>query len=125
MVTRIGNYQLQRYLRHGMMPQLAALYAVIQVGSVTGAAEVLCVAQPTISGHLRKLSEALGVALFETQGKRLEPTTAARALFETAQQVFSAFELCEQRLANLRTATSGNSDMNTVPRRTVAFLEDV
>ncbi len=102
MISRIGNYKLQRFLRHGTMTQLAAFYAVMRLGSVTQAADVLCVAQPTLSGHLRKLSEALDVTLFVTRGKRLEPTDAARVLLETVQEVFAAFEQCDQSLSALR-----------------------
>ena len=102
MISRIGDYKLQRFLRHGTMPQLKAFYAVMRLGSVTQAAELLCVAQPTLSGHLRKLSETLDVTLFVAQGKQLKPTEAANVLLETVQQVFSTFELCEQRLAPLR-----------------------
>ncbi len=53
--------QLRRYLRHGLMPQLAAFDAVMRLGSVTRASRALHMAQPTVSGHLRKLSDALGV----------------------------------------------------------------
>ena len=59
--------------RHGTLPQLAAFEAVVRLGSATRAAEALCIAQPTLSGHLRKLGEALGVRLFELRGKRLVP----------------------------------------------------
>ena len=92
----------RRYLRHGMLPQLAAFEAVVRLGSARRAAEALCVAQPTLSGHLRKLSEALGVRLFDTCGKRLVPTDAARVLLLGADEVFSAFERCENALTELR-----------------------
>ncbi len=108
MVSRIGNYKLQRFLRHGTMTQLAAFYAVMRLGSVTQAADVLCVAQPTLSGHLRKLSESLDVTLFVVRGKRLEPTDAARVLLETVQEVFAAFERCDQSLSPLRVAASSS-----------------
>ena len=124
MVTRIGNYQLQRYLRHGTMPQLAAFYAVTRIGSVTQAAEVLCVAQSTLSGHLRKLSETLGVTLFETRGKRLEPTDAASVLLATVQEVFAAFERCEQQMAVLRPASDCDGQPGDATRGLAAFLEE-
>jgi len=93
----------RRYIRHGMLPQLAAFEAVVRLGSATRAAEALCMAQPTLSGHLRKLSEALGVRLFELRGKRLVPTDAARVLLATTQDAFAAFDRCEVALAGLRT----------------------
>lgn len=97
-----NNSLLQRYLRHGMLPQLAAFHTVVRLGSVTRAAEEMCVAQPTLSGYLRKLSDALGVPLFEMQGKRLEPTAAARVLMETVQQMYAAIEHAERQLSQLR-----------------------
>jgi len=97
-----SNTQLQRYLRHGILPQLAAFHTVVRLGSVTRAAEEMCVAQPTLSGYLRKLSDTLGVSLFEMRGKRLEPTDAARVLMETVQQLYAAIENGEQQLSQLR-----------------------
>ena len=98
----IHTRALRRYLRQGLVLQLAAFEAVVRLGSVTRAAESLCMAQPTLSGHLRKLSETLDVRLFELQGKRLVPTVAALALLHTTGEVFAAFERCELLLAQLR-----------------------
>ena len=102
MTTLIHPSPSRRYLRHGMLPQLAAFEAVVRLGSATHAAEALCMAQPTLSGHLRKLSEALGVRLFEMKGKRLVPTDAALVLLHAAREVFAAFAHCERLLAGLR-----------------------
>src|SRR3982750_4441144 len=102
MTTPLALPALRRYLRHGMLPQLAAFEAVVRLGSATRAAEALCMAQPTLSGHLRKLSEALGVRLFDLRGKRLVPTDAALVLMQGAVEAFAAFERCEQTLAGLR-----------------------
>lgn len=92
----------RRYLRHGTLPQLAAFEAVVRLGSVTRAADALCMAQPTLSGHLRKLSESLDVQLFEQQGKRLVPTDAAQVLLQGAHEVFDAIARCDRMLADLR-----------------------
>ena len=102
MTSRHRPMVLRRYLRHGMLPQLAAFEAVVRMGNATRAAEALCMAQPTLSGHLRKLSEALDVRLFELQGKRLVPTDAALVLLLGAREVFAVFERCERELADLR-----------------------
>ena len=101
-----GNTPLQRYLRHGIMPQLAAFHTVVRLGSVTRAAEEMCVAQPTLSGYLRKLSDTLGVPLFEMRGKQLQPTDAARVLMATVQQMYAAIENGEQQLSPLRSKKS-------------------
>ena len=69
---------------------------------MTLAAQALCVAQPTISGHLKKLGEALDVRLFELRGKRLEPTAAACALLEATHEVSAALARCERTLGTYR-----------------------
>jgi DNA-binding transcriptional LysR family regulator len=98
---------LRRYLRHGALPQLAAFEAVVRLGSATRAAQALCVAQPTISGHLKKLGDALGVRLFELRGKRLVPTAAALALLAATDEVSAALARCEQTLGSYREDGSG------------------
>ncbi len=102
MKTPLGPCPSRRYLRHGMIPQLVAFEAVLRLGGATRAAEALCIAQPTLSGHLRKLSEALGVRLFEMQGKRMVPTDAALVLLEAAHEIFAALERSERALATMR-----------------------
>ncbi len=106
MTTPQTPFPSRRYLRHGMLPQLAAFEAVVRLGSATRAAEALCVAQPTLSGQLRKLSEALGVRLFSLHGKRLVPTDAARVLLQTTHEVFAALDRCEPVLACLRASAA-------------------
>ena len=97
--TPPSRIRLRRYVRHGTLPQLAALEAVVRLGSATRAAEALCIAQPTLSGQLRKLSDALGVRLFETRAKRLVPTDAALTVLRAAHEVSGALERCEEALA--------------------------
>ena len=95
-------HHIRRYLRHGLLPQLAALEAVVRLGSCTRAAEALCIAQPTLSGHLRKLGDATGVRLFDLRGKRLVPTDAALVLLEAAHEVTATLARCEEALQDLR-----------------------
>jgi DNA-binding transcriptional ArsR family regulator len=102
MTTPLKPLSLRRYLRHGTLPQLAAFEAVVRLGSATRAAEALCVAQSTVSGHLRKLGDALGVRLFELRGKRLVPTAAAFALLQAAHEVSAALARCEHALGAYR-----------------------
>ena len=107
MSTPLSPLPLRRYMRHGTLPQLAAFEAVVRLGSATRAAQSLCIAQPTISGHLRKLGDALGVRLFELHGKRLVPTAAALALLHATHEVCAALARCEQTLGAYRADGSG------------------
>jgi len=88
-----------------MLPQLAAFEATLRLGSVTRAAESLCLAQPTLSGQLRKLEEALGIELFVRRGKSLAPTAAAHELALAVREVFATLRRAEDRLDERRAAT--------------------
>ncbi len=61
--------------------------AVLEEGSLSGAARVLGVAQPTIGRHVDALEEALGEALFTRSAHGLGPTDAAEALRPHAEAI--------------------------------------
>ena len=110
MTTPLALPRLRRYVRHGTLPQLAALEATVRLGSASRAADALCVAQPTISGHLRKLGDSLGVRLFELRGKRLVPTAAALALVRASDEVSAALARCEETLCTFRSERAAAND---------------
>lgn len=72
--------------------QLRSFYAVGRYGSVTAAAKVLHVSQPTVSTQVCALEGSYGVDLFHRQGRKISLTAAGETLFAIAQRVFSAEE---------------------------------
>ena len=99
---------LRRYLRHGMLPQLAVFEAVARHASFTRAAEELHMAQPTVSVQVKKLAETVGLPLFELVGKRVHLTAAGRELQAACSGVFRGIAEIEERLARLRSAGAGS-----------------
>jgi DNA-binding transcriptional LysR family regulator len=99
--------RIRRYIRHGMLPQLAVFEAVSRLGSFTRAAEELFIAQPTVSTQMKKLVDTLGVPLVEQSGKRLELTEAGRELAAACEDIFRRLEQVEDRLLSLRTLDQG------------------
>lgn len=99
--------RIRRYLRHGMLPQLAVFEAVCRLGSHTRAAEELFIAQPTVSTQMKKLAESLGMPLVEQNGKRLEMTAAGRELARACADIFQRLEQVEERLRALRSPDQG------------------
>jgi DNA-binding transcriptional LysR family regulator len=93
---------LRRYFRHGLFPQLVVFEAVARLGSVTRAAQELHLAQPTVSMQLKKLSQALELALFEPDGRRLKITPAGEALHGVCQELLQFFGRAEERLSAFR-----------------------
>ena len=98
---------IHRYLRHGTLPQLRLFEATARLGTFTRAAQELHMAQPTASVQIRKLSETVGVPLFEQVGKRLYLTDAGRRLHESCKEVFRAFTTLDESLAGMRALDSG------------------
>ncbi|MCO5970361.1 LysR family transcriptional regulator [Actinoallomurus soli] len=64
--------------------------AVAQEGSVTAAAELLHVAQPSMSQQIRNLERELGVQLFARTPTGLVPTVVGRAFLREAEAAVSA-----------------------------------
>ena len=93
---------LRRYFRHGMLPQLMVFEAVARLGSFTRAGEELCLAQPTVSVQVRKLSDSLGLPLIEPSGRKVVLTDAGREVYETVQVLFRFFIAAEERLDSIR-----------------------
>jgi len=100
-------HRSRQFIKHGTMPQLAVFEAIVRLGSFTRAAQELHMAQPTVSGLVRKLSDSAGVPLFEKVGRQVEPTAAGRRLYASADAVLETLERAGRELAALRTDTDG------------------
>ncbi len=68
---------------------LLYFYTVAREGSVTKASEVLRLAQPTLSGQIRKLEESLDEKLFVREGRNLALTDVGRMVYRYAEEIFS------------------------------------
>jgi len=77
--------------------------AVMREGSLSGAARLLGLTQPTVGRHVDALEEALGVTLFTRSQNGLAPTESALSLMPHAEAMASAAEA-------LRRAASGTAD---------------
>lgn len=67
---------------------LLYFYTVAREGSVTRASEVLRLAQPTLSGQIRKLEESLDEKLFVRRGRHLVLTDVGQMVFRYAEEIF-------------------------------------
>lgn len=67
---------------------LLYFWMVAKEGSVTAAAEALRLSQPTISGQVKLLEEALGERLFRRVGRNLELTEMGKVAYRYAEEIF-------------------------------------
>jgi LysR family transcriptional activator of nhaA len=68
---------------------LLYFYTVAREGSVSRAAKVLRLAQPTLSGQIRKLEEAFDEKLFARSGRNLVLTEMGQLVFRYAEEIFT------------------------------------
>src|SRR3954467_3590393 len=68
---------------------LLYFWAVARYGSVVRASAELRLAQPTISGQVRRLEDVLGVKLFNRVGRHLVLSDVGKTVFRYADEIFS------------------------------------
>jgi DNA-binding transcriptional LysR family regulator len=69
---------------------LRSFCAIFETGTLTAAARISGVTQPSMGRHLRELEAAIGETLFVRLPGKLQPTARAEALFETLAPVRNA-----------------------------------
>ncbi|MCR5772611.1 MAG: LysR family transcriptional regulator [Butyrivibrio sp.] len=81
--------------------------AVIREGTISGAAEALHVAQPSLSRQMRELEEELGVTLFERGNRRITLTEEGLVLRKRAEEMISLMQQTEDELSQVKNNTTG------------------
>ena len=89
------NRVISLTLRH-----MRIMVAVYQQGSVTKAAEVLHLSQPSVSLALRELEEYYGVKLYMHVGRRISPTECGKAFYGYALHIVSLMGELETHMRN-------------------------
>ncbi len=99
---------------HFCMPQesfdwalVRSFVAVLDAGSLMGAARHLGAQQPTLSRHIAELETQLGTPLFERTGRGVLPTAAALAIADAARQMEAGADALARLLAGREQAASG------------------
>jgi LysR family glycine cleavage system transcriptional activator len=99
---------------------LRTLITVVRHGGVSRAAERLHLTQGAVSHQIRALQEALGLALFEKDGRRLLPTAALQAYVERLEAAFLEIETATQAL--LDSSATARLRISTTPSFAVHWL---
>ena len=67
-------------------------------GSLTAAADVLCLTQSALSHAVKKMEQQLGTAIWDREGRSLRLTQAGHYLLGLANRVLPQFEHAEERM---------------------------
>ncbi len=87
--------------------QIEVFHAVYSSGSMTSAAAMLNVSQPSVSKVLAHAEQQLGYLLFERQKGKLVPTPEAHQLFAHVADVYRHVDRLRRVASNLGTAQAG------------------
>jgi len=86
---------------------LAVLLAVERHGSLTAAADVLCLTQSALSHSMRKLEQQIGTPVWLREGRHLRLTRAGAHLLALAQRLLPQFEEAEAQLRQFAAGEQG------------------
>jgi DNA-binding transcriptional LysR family regulator len=80
---------------------------IVESGSFSKAAKAAYLTQPTVSGHIKKLEEEVGVQLLDRLGHRATPTKAGDLLYRYAKQILALRQEAHQALDDLKGGLRG------------------
>ena len=83
---------------------LLYFWVVAREGGLAPAGKVLRLSHPTLSSQVKKLEEALGVALFEKRGRKLALTETGRIAYRYANEIFGLGAELREAVRGQRTA---------------------
>jgi len=87
--------------------QLEVFSQVVELGSVSRAAEAVNLSQSSVSERISALEKAVGVQLFDRIGRRIEPTEVGMLLYQQALKHLALKEETRQALAEQLGASRG------------------
>lgn len=101
-------------LRQATFRQLEVFAAIARLKSFTRAAEELFLTQPTVSMQIKKLTEIVGLPLFEHIGKRVHLTPAGEELDAACRELFERVARLEMQLADMKGLKRGHLRLSVV-----------
>ncbi|HYW56082.1 MAG TPA: LysR substrate-binding domain-containing protein [Polaromonas sp.] len=88
--------------------ELKAFDATARSGSMSAAARLLGIRQPTVSAHIAGLEKRFGVELFVRRGRGVELTTFGHALHEVSNRIYRAEQQAAMLLLSARSQYEGH-----------------
>jgi DNA-binding transcriptional LysR family regulator len=98
--------------RHNRLHNLRSFCLAAQYGSISKAAELAALSQPTVSLQIQSLEQEFQTALFQRRGPKIQLTVDGHALYELARPLVEGIDALPSALAASRQGlTSGRLDI--------------
>lgn len=101
-------------IRHATLRQLQVFESIVRLGSFTRAAEELFLTQPTVSMQIKKLTDAVGMPLFEHVGRNIKPTEAGLELYDACRRMFETLSNLEMKISELKGMKRGRLRLGVI-----------
>ena len=105
--------------------QLKYVIEVARHENITHAAEVLHLAQPSLSNQILKLEQELGVSLFERSRKRVYLTEAGKNFVYQAKQILNSMEQLEKDMKDYAARRMGSIQIGALPTMVSLGIPDI
>lgn len=87
---------------------MRAFYYTAKLGSITKAADVLCVTQPAVTKQIQQLQYQSDLKFLNQIGKKMVLTDAGKVLFGIAEKIFEMESQAEESIRDFQQLKSGN-----------------
>lgn len=104
----------EHLIRYATFRQFQVFEAIFRLGSFTRAAEELFLTQPTVSMQIKKLTDAIGLPLFEHVGRSVEPTEAGKELYVACRSMFETLSNLEMKIFDMKGLKRGRLRMGVI-----------
>lgn len=102
--------------------QIEVFHAIYSSGTMTNAAAMLNVSQPSVSKVLAHAEQQLGYPLFERNKGRLIPTPEAHQLFKHVAETYQSVDRLRHVASNLRVSAAGRIRIASTPAFGIELL---
>ena len=105
--------------------QLQAFHAIVETGTVTGAASRLGISQPGVSNLIAQLEMQTRLKLFDRAKGRLIATPEAEVLFREVETVVRGLDHVSQAVTDLQNKQAGQLTIASPHNLSFGFIPDV
>jgi len=103
------------------MRQLEAFRATMRSGSITEAATMMHLSQPSVSRLISDLEHAVGFPLFVRSGRGLSPTVEAKTFYDGVEGMFMGIDRLQELANVIRTSNAVEITIGTI--QSIAAVE--
>ncbi len=96
----------------------------MEAGSITGAAELMHISQPSVSRLVADLERSVGFSLFMRVGRGLVATVEARRFYQSVESMFIGVDRLQELADAIRTTAGGVISVGVIPTFSEAVVPE-